>query len=281
MSTPYKKSLERKETTSKWRKPTGPRDKNTICPSILQTKLAETQHLSPTNLYYTNPCQVFLSHTYNHPITSAAPLSHRDIAETTKIKLYQYFSNGDSPAAAIHKLRHHLKDKRKHGYEVALSDRCYNPRKRDVYRLHKKWLQNNIRPESRDGMLKELENWGVKQWEQRQRWKGSSAKIWGWNGQRQDQWYTLGPCHLYTNNCKGTFHGAVICRDSVLRFDGGFRSVQELPLLVKYKHSSWRSASWLRCNFSESEFTVTAALKNRRKCYLQMLSIDEVILELK
>ena len=100
---------------------------------------------------------MFLSHTHNHPITSATPLRHRDIAETTKIKLYQYFLNGDSPATAIHKLRHHLKDKRKHGYEVALSDRRYNPRKSDVYRLHKKWLQNIIHPESRDGMLKELE----------------------------------------------------------------------------------------------------------------------------
>ena len=103
-------------------KPTRPRDKNTICPSILWINLAETQHLSPTNLYYTHPCKVLLSHTHNHPITRAAPLSHRDIAETTKIKLYQYFSNGASPAAAIHKLRQHLKDKRKHGYEVALSD---------------------------------------------------------------------------------------------------------------------------------------------------------------
>ena len=65
--------------------------------------------------------------------------------------------NGDSPATAIHKLRHHLKDKRKHGYEVALSDRRYNPRKSDVYRLQKKWLQNIIRPERRDGMLEALE----------------------------------------------------------------------------------------------------------------------------
>ena len=40
---------------------------------------------------------------------------------------------------------------------MALSDRHYNPRKSDVYRLHKKWLQNNICPESRDSMLKELE----------------------------------------------------------------------------------------------------------------------------
>ena len=40
---------------------------------------------------------------------------------------------------------------------MALSDRRYNPRKSDVYRLHKKWLQNIIHPESRDGMLKELE----------------------------------------------------------------------------------------------------------------------------
>ena len=100
---------------------------------------------------------MFLSHTHNHPITSATPLRHRDIAETTKIKLYQYFLNGDSPATAIHKLRHHLNDKRKDGYEVALSDRRYNPRKSDVYRLHKKWLQNIIHPESPDGMLKELE----------------------------------------------------------------------------------------------------------------------------
>lgn len=41
--------------------------------------------------------------------------------------------------------------------EVALSDPRYNPRKSYFYRLHKKWLQNNIRPESREGMLKELE----------------------------------------------------------------------------------------------------------------------------
>lgn len=40
---------------------------------------------------------------------------------------------------------------------MALSDRRYNPRKSDVYRLQKKWLQNIIRPERRDGMLEELE----------------------------------------------------------------------------------------------------------------------------
>ena len=40
---------------------------------------------------------------------------------------------------------------------MALSDRRYNPRKSDVYRLHKKWLQKNIGPESGDGMFKELE----------------------------------------------------------------------------------------------------------------------------
>ena len=127
-----KSHLKGKKRLANEGKPTGPRDKNTICPSILRIKLAGTQHLSPTNLYYSHPCKVFLCYTHNHPITSAAPLSHRDIAETTKIKLYQYFSNGDSPAAAIHKLRHHLKDKRKHGYEVALSDRRCNPRKSDV-----------------------------------------------------------------------------------------------------------------------------------------------------
>lgn len=39
---------------------------------------------------------------------------------------------------------------------MVLSDRRYNPRK-SVYRLHKKWLQKNIGPESGDGMFKELE----------------------------------------------------------------------------------------------------------------------------
>ena len=63
-----KSQLKGKKRLANEGKPIGPRDTNTICPGILRIKLAETQRLSPTNLYYTHPCKVFLSHAHNHPV---------------------------------------------------------------------------------------------------------------------------------------------------------------------------------------------------------------------
>ena len=61
--------------------------------------------------------------------------------------------------------------------EVALSDPRYNPRKSYFYRLHKKWLQNNIRPESREGMLKELEK-RIEEYNSENKDRGGKAALW-------------------------------------------------------------------------------------------------------
>lgn len=137
-------------------------------------KLFATEHLDPKHMEYSHPCKVYLLYNHNHPITSAASLSYRDISESTKQRIYAYFSNGDSPAAAIHKLRHYLKDKKNQGYEVVLSESFYNPRKSDVYRLHRKWVEEKMGPESGEGMFQELEQ-GIDAYNNENRHKGGKA----------------------------------------------------------------------------------------------------------
>lgn len=40
---------------------------------------------------------------------------------------------------------------------MVLSDCFYSPRKSDVYRLHRKWVEEKMGPESGEGMFQELE----------------------------------------------------------------------------------------------------------------------------
>ena len=85
--------LKGKKRLANERKPTGPRDKNTICPSILQIKPAETQHLSPTNLYYSHPCSVPFPYPQppNHKCGTTEPQRYRrNNQDKTLIVLFKW-----------------------------------------------------------------------------------------------------------------------------------------------------------------------------------------------
>ncbi|XP_025108961.1 uncharacterized protein LOC112573124 [Pomacea canaliculata] len=143
--------------------------KNTNCPAttcltLYQTNIFDSDGFkrksrSSDSHRADYPALVHINHCHNHAIIAASAIKHRDVSETTKLRLEQLMLQGYAPSAALEMYKYDLQLEHGDDYVYISADRAVCPDRDYVYRLYYKLGKEKYgetRGESQIPQLKEF-----------------------------------------------------------------------------------------------------------------------------